>query len=294
MKIIDPHFHLWDLDELSYPWLTTETSEGVFGDNSSIRKTYKLDDYLSESGKFEIVKSVHIEAAVDAGLDVDETVWLENIAEKGGQPDAIVAYCDLSIDSVVEKLDAQKKNNRVRGIRQILNTHVDERLNFAPQEFMENPRWIEGFEMLGALGLSFDLQIYPAQMTAATRLAQQNAGTSIILNHTGMPTGHDAESLECWRTGMSELAQYENVSVKISGLGMMFHTWTEKMIRPIVLETINLFGSERCMFASNFPVDRMYSSFDVLWSAYCNITSGLSSTERDNLFGQSAERIYRI
>ncbi len=182
----------------------------------------------------------------------------------------------------------------MRGIRQILNTHQDQRLNFASQEFMENPRWIAGFELLAARDLSFDLQIYPGQMAAAAKLAQQHADTTIILNHTGMPTGHDRASFDVWRGAMACLERCNNVSVKISGLGMMFHKWTQAMIRPFVLETIALFDPSRCMFASNFPVDGMFSTFDVLWSAYRNIVSDLSTDEQEMLFGRTAERVYRI
>lgn len=294
MRIVDPHFHIWDLDHLSYPWLTTQPSTGVFGDNGPIRRTYLMDSYLAGTQDFQIEKTVHVEAAVGPRLAVDETVWLDTIADDAGQPNAIVAYCDLSGADVEAELEAQQQSGRLRGIRQILNTHHDPMLNFASEEYMENPRWLEGFESLDARGLSFDLQIYPHQMKAAAALAARFPDTSIILNHAGMPLGNDNPAFEAWRGGMAELARCQNVSVKISGLGMMFHNWTEPIIRPFVEETITLFGPERCMFASNFPVDSMYSTFDVLWFAYSNIVSDMSSADQDLLLAATAERIYRI
>ncbi|WP_282060398.1 amidohydrolase family protein [Roseobacter litoralis] len=294
MKIVDPHFHIWDLSQLSYPWLTTGPSTGVFGDNTPIRKTCTLGEYLAQSGSFHVAKTVHVEAAVAQGQDLQETAWLERVAQVQGQPNAIVAYCDLSSEAAKAKLDGQRRTTRVRGIRQILNTHDDELLNFAPQEFMENDLWLEGFELLSARDLSFDMQIYPSQMAAAAQLARQNNGTRIVLNHTGMPLGHDPASFNAWRAAMSELSLCDNVSVKISGLGMMFHDWTTEMIRPFVRETMKLFGADRCMFASNFPVDSMFSTFETLWTAYRDIVSDLSSAEQDKVFHQTAERIYRI
>ncbi len=294
MNIVDPHFHLWNLAQLDYPWLTTLPSEGVYGDNSPIRHTYTISDYLSGTTEFHISKTVHVEAAVTPGSAVDEKLWLDRESDRSGHPNAIVAYCDLSASDVSARLDAHQQSTRLRGIRQILNTHRDPTLNFASEHYMDNPHWIEGFEKLSLRNLSFDLQLYPHQMKMAALLAARYEETSIAVNHTGMPLGCDERSFEAWKAGMSHLAACPNVSVKISGLGMMFHNWTEAMIRPYVRETISLFGTERCMFASNFPVDSMYSSFDFLWSAYLNIVSDMSIDDQDRLFRGTAETVYRL
>ena len=294
MKIVDPHFHAWDLDRLNYPWLTTLPSTGVYGDNTPIRRNFSIEEYLSGSTKFEIVKTVHVEAAVASGSAVDETLWLDEQARHSGHPNGIVAYCDLAGPNVDIELDAHQRSSRLVGIRQILNTHADPKFNFASEEYMDNPRWVAGFGKLASRQLSFDMQIYPHQMKAAAALAARNENVSIVINHTGMPIGLDKDSMQLWRQGMADLSTCTNVSVKISGLGMMFHNWSEQMITPFVRETIELFGCERCMFASNFPVDGMYSSFDFLFSAYRSITSDMSVDEQKQLFVATAEKIYRI
>jgi predicted TIM-barrel fold metal-dependent hydrolase len=142
--------------------------------------------------------------------------------------------------------------------------------------------------------LSFDLQLYPSQMADAAALAATHGDTMIILNHAGMPVDRDAEALSLWRTGMRALATQPNVWVKISGLGMVDWRWTEDSIRPFVLETIEIFGPDRCMFASNFPVDKLYSSFDVLYDAFKRIVSDFSIGERRKLFSDTALAVYRI
>lgn len=294
MNIVDPHFHLWDLNQLGYPWLTTLPSVGVYGDNSPIRKTYTVTDYLLDASEFVLRKTVHIEAAVAPGSAVQETLWLNTESDRTGHPTAIVAYCDLSDPDVNALLDAHQQSKRLVGIRQILNTHTDPLLNFASEDYLDNSRWIEGFQKLSPRDLSFDIQIYPHQMKAAAAFANRHDATSIVLNHTGMPLGLDDDSIAAWRVGMTHLSACPNVSVKISGLGMMFHDWTEALIRPFVRETIELFGTDRCMFASNFPVDSMYSSFEFLWTAYQNIVSDLTIVDQEKLFGRTAERIYRI
>src|SRR5262249_27041747 len=142
--------------------------------------------------------------------------------------------------------------------------------------------------------LSFDLQLYPSQMADAARLAARHPDTTIILNHAGMPVDRDQNALSLWREGMRSLASQPNVQVKISGLGMVDWSWTEESIRPFVLDTIEIFGVDRCMFASNFPVDKLYSSFNTLYRAFRSIVSDFSPGERQKLFSDNALAIYRI
>jgi predicted TIM-barrel fold metal-dependent hydrolase len=131
-------------------------------------------------------------------------------------------------------------------------------------------------------------------MADAAALAAAHGDTSIILNHAGMPVDRDADALSLWRAGMRALAAQPNVWVKISGLGMVDWRWTEDSIRPFVLETIEIFGPDRCMFASNFPVDKLYSSFDVLYDTFKKIVSDFSVDEQRKLFSDTALAVYRI
>ncbi|MEO6571750.1 MAG: amidohydrolase family protein [Ilumatobacteraceae bacterium] len=297
MKVVDPHIHLWDLGRLHYPWLTDLPSTGVYGDNTPIRKNYLLDSLLQESSTFTIDKVVHVEAAVDSGEQLLETEWLQAIADEpasSGRPNGIVVACDLDAADVGDTLDQHLQSANVRGVRQILNTSNDPRLSFIDVELMQRDSWVEGFGELGTRGLSFDLQIYPHQMRDAAALARRFPDTQLILNHTGMPHDLDSAYFAEWRWAMETLTACPNVSVKISGLGMMFHDWTVETIRPFVLETIASFGANRAMFASNFPVDGMYSSYDVLWEAYVDIVRDFSDDDRTSLFHDTAERIYQL
>ena len=116
----------------------------------------------------------------------------------------------------------------------------------------------------------------------------------MILNHTGMPVDRDAAGLEAWRAGMQALAQQPNVAVKISGLAMLDWQWTPDSLRPFVHQTLEIFGPARCMFASNFPVDRLFGGFARQYGAYQSLAASLSATERAQVFATNAERIYRI
>jgi predicted TIM-barrel fold metal-dependent hydrolase len=294
--IVDPHHHLWDLERFSYPWLSARPlPASVAGDVAPIAKSYLLDDYLADTANQNVVKSVHVDAGFDPSRPVEETRWLQSIADHHGFPHGIVARAELHRRDVEATLAAHRQFRNVRGIRHIVNWHPDPAKTYVTKaDFLTDPAWRRGFALLKRYNLSFDLQLYPSQMAEAAALAAAHGDTSIILNHAGMPVDRDAEALSLWRTGMRALAAQPNVWVKISGLGMVDWRWTEDSIRPFVLETIETFGPDRCMFASNFPVDKLYSSFDVLYDTFKKIVSDFSIDEQRKLFSDTALAVYRI
>ncbi|WP_292592672.1 amidohydrolase family protein [Mesorhizobium sp.] len=297
LPIVDPHHHLWDLENNIYPWLQQEPPpQLVCGDIQPIRQSYLIDNLRADIGTLPVVKTVHLQCDWDPSDPSGETRWLDGQAEMHGLPTGIVAYARLQDEGVSAVLDRHAEaSNRLRGIRQIMNWHADSVLTFgAPKGLMRTAEWRRGFAMLAPRGLSFDLQLYPHQMDEADDLAAAFPETSIVLNHGGMPVDRSAGGFAQWRTGMQNLARHDNISVKISGLGMVDHRWTVDSFRPIVEEIIATFGTRRAMFASNFPVDRLYSSYVAVWQAFNAITIQLSAEERRALFAANAERIYRI
>ena len=160
---------------------------------------------------------------------------------------------------------------------------------------MREPQWRKNFALLKKYSMSFDLQLYPSQMKEAAELAGEHPDTQFIVNHAGMFVDRSSvEGFRAWRDGLRALAECPNVAVKISGLAMFDHQWSIESFRPYVLETIDTFGCERAMFASNFPVDRLFATYEGLWNAYASIVEDLSDTEIDALVKSNAERIYRI
>ena len=294
--IVDPHHHLWDLERFSYPWLSARPlPASVAGDVAPIAKSYLLDDYLADTAKQNVVKSVHVDAGFDPSQPVEETRWLQSIADQRGFPHGIVARAELHRPDVETTLASHCRFPNVRGIRHIVNWHPDPAKTYVTKpDFLTDPAWLRGFAQLKRYNLSFDLQLYPSQMADAAALAAAHGDTTIILNHAGMPVDRDPEALSLWRAGMRALGAQPNVWVKISGLGMVDWRWTEESIRAFVLETIEIFGPDRCMFASNFPVDKLYSSFDALYDAFKRIVSDFSVGERRKLFSDTALAVYRI
>jgi predicted TIM-barrel fold metal-dependent hydrolase len=292
LDVVDPHHHLWDLSENRYDWLQGPLDPDRFsGENSSLRHDYLLADYLADVGDIRLAGSVHVDAGAADG--VREARWVQGIADAAPFPMVIVAGADLSAGPAV--LDPLVELPGMRGVRQILNWDADPRYTFTQRDdLLRDPFWQSGFVGLGERGLSFDLQIYSPQVPDAVRLIGDHPEIPVIVNHTLMPTHRPSEPFVAWRDGIRALAALPHVSAKISGLGMSDHGWTVESIRPYVLETIDAFGPDRAMFASNFPVDGVYADFPTIYAAFDALTADLPRAEREALFAGTARRVYRI
>lgn len=294
LPIIDAHHHLWDLENSYYPWLSDGMKPSAFGDYTAINKSYLLDDFLDDAKNQNLVKSVHLDVGYDPRSPAGETRWLQGIADKRGFPHGIVGYADLSKPDVGELLDQHMQYANFRGIRQSMNYHAEPAKTYQSRpEISRTAEWRRGFKELARRGLSFDLQLYYPQMGEFLDLAGDFPDVQIILNHTGMQVD-GLDHFEGWKAGMRTLAQAPNVACKISGLGMGDWTWTTGSIRPYVEEAIAAFGVERCMFASNFPVDKLFSSYDAIFNAFKAITRDYPHSERMALFHDNAARFYRL
>ncbi|MDQ6673572.1 MAG: amidohydrolase family protein [Chloroflexota bacterium] len=281
IPLIDPHHHLWDAELHDYPWLSRSSAP--------IARRYLVDDFLADATGQALVKSVHVQGDIARHLSITETAWLQAIADRHGLPHGIVAYAPLQDPHLDAALEAHAQHANLRGIRQILNPDQCER-----PDYLTDPAWCAGYARLAAYGLSFDLQALPSQMSDAAAVARAYPDVPMVINHTGMPRDRGPEGLEAWRQGMRLLAEQPQVSVKISGFAMFDPDCSAENIRPLVLDTIDIFGVDRCMFASNFPVDKLHTSYAALFGAFATLTAAFSQTERKQLFHANAERIYRL
>jgi predicted TIM-barrel fold metal-dependent hydrolase len=292
MRIVDAHVHVLDLSTGLYPGFETPSTSFI-GDNAPICRSYLLDELLAEGGgEIEIAKIVNVEALPTDRLA--ETRYLQSLADRTGFPQAIVAGADLSLPGAAREIEMQAAFRNVRGIRHILNVHPDPAYTYMSEDHLLDPVWQENFGLLERHGLSFDMQLYPHQMADGAALAAQHPGVQFVVNHAGMFADRTLAGWRGWKNGMRALAAFPNVAVKISGLGMFDHRWTIESLRPYVLETLDAFGVERAMFASNFPVDRLFGTYLDTWRALAATVADLSADERSALLATNAERIYKI
>ena len=299
IPIVDAHHHLWDLnnEHTKYSWLMVTEGEAFFGDYAAIRKSYLLEDYIKDAQNQNLIKSVHVQAEHDDDKPINETAWLQSLADNHSSklPNAIVAFADFSKDNIVEILDGHQEYKNTRGIRQILSFNKEEpKYSHASEDFMKNTTWVENFKNIRNRNLSFDIQIYKHQMQDAADLANKYDDVLFILNHTGEPCYQTEEYIQSWEENMKKLAKCENVAAKISGLGMFDPQWTIDSTRIFVEKTIQIFGIDRCMFASNFPVDKIFNTFDNYWESFKEITKNYSENDKKLLFSSNAEKYYRI
>lgn len=265
--------HVWDPHAHYYPWLCDERPIPFrYGDYSRLRRRYLEDDYRADASGWRVVKTVYVEAEWDPRDPLGEMHFIERLRRTGAFPTVAIAQAWLDREDCAQVLEAQARHSFVRGVR-----------HKPKPGMMDDARWRAGYARLAPLGLHFELQAPYAQLEEAARLARDFPETRLVLNHTGLPCAEDARG---WRAAMAQLAACPNAAVKISGMGVP--------VREFVLGAIELFGVERSMFASNYPVDGLRASFTTLYSGFEEITRGMPEAERRALFHDNAVRIYRM
>jgi predicted TIM-barrel fold metal-dependent hydrolase len=235
-----------------------------------------------------LAKAVHIEAFPTDGLaEVRHVMALAN-ASASDVLRGIVAHADLAAPGVGEQLQQLANFPLVRGVRHALNRSGDTR------SLLDEPDWRAGFGLLAQHGLSFELQLSPPQAEKAAELIARHGSIPVALNHMGWPKDRDLQGWRAWRHGLRTLARIDHVWVKISGPGMFDPAWTVESVKPYAFEALEAFGVERAMFASNFPVDRRWSSYARVWESFAEIVASLRADQQSRLLRGNAETFYRI
>lgn len=295
IPFVDAHIHLWDLAHIRYDWLSAPFSDdGPNGSVEPIAQNYGVADYRTDLARWNVVGAVHVDAGAAAQSALAETDWLDGLADETGLPTGLVAFAALNDPDVDALLAAQAAHSRVKGIRHIVNWHADPQRTYGPVDLTVDPQWQAGYALLAKHGLSFDLQCYPGQMPGLTALVARHPDIPVMINHMGMPVLTDADGLADWRRGMKALAAIPHVSVKLSGMGFIRRDWSRETVEHLILETIDLFGTDRCMFASDTPTDKLFGPIDRYMEAYHGIVADFAETDRRALFAGNANRLYRL
>lgn len=276
MKIIDSHVHFWDPNHLSYSW-----TKG----NTILDHAYLPSDYKTANGDYTIEGIVFVEAGADAHHHLQEVDWIETL---DAPIKAIVANSPLdSAYGVEETLENLASRPLVKGIRRIYQDQ--------PEGFARDTSFIKAVQDLKKYDLSFDICIKSYQLDETIELVEQSPDIMFILDHIAKPKIADGE-FDYWATRMKLLAEYDNVSCKISGMiTEANHTdWTQEQIKPYILETIAAFGIDRVMFGSDWPVVNLAGSFTKWVDALLYATGGLSDDEKQRLFHDNVSRVYRL
>jgi predicted TIM-barrel fold metal-dependent hydrolase len=280
-RIVDAHVHLWDPARSDwYPYLSGGRELNM-GDISAMCRRFDLPTYLAESSRWNVEKFVHVAAAAST-FSVEETLELDELSRSSGHPHAIVGgiVATAPISEVEARLADQMASPRFRGIRP-----------------MGSAVAIPDSEVLRVLrdrDLVFDYMGHPADHQAAAEALAGWGDLTVVVEHTGWPTSSSDDEFALWQDGMSALAAAgDQINCKLSGLAMPLGSMDPELFRPWIQHCLEVFGVDRCMFASNFPVDGIHGTFDDLYSTYEALTAGMGEDEREKLFAANAERIYR-
>ena len=281
-RVVDAHVHLWDPARTDwYPYLSGATDVGL-GDVTGMARRFDAPTYRAESPGWNVEKLVNVAAATGA-QSVEETLVLDEQAAMTGQPAAIVGGITpaATVAEVVAQIDRQRAAPRFRGVR--------------PMGVADHP--VPAPEVLVALrerDLVFDLMAHADRLSSSAEALAAVDGLAVVVEHAGWPRSDTPDEFALWREGLTALADLgERVTCKLSGLAMPLGVMAADAFAPWIEFAIETFGVDRCLFASNFPVDGLHGTLDQLWSAYDTVTSGLDAADRTKLFATNAERVYR-
>jgi predicted TIM-barrel fold metal-dependent hydrolase len=291
--IVDAHHHIWRQADL--PWLQGPMVPRIFGPYEPIRRDYPIEEFLADIAGSGVQKSVYVQTNWAKAQAVEEVAWVQGIADRHGWPHGIVGYADLISDDVLETVKRQAAYPLMRGIRMQLHWHENEMYRFAASpDLINDARLRKNIRVLAEHGWSFDLQVFTSQMADAARLAADNRDIVFVLQHTGMLEDLSPAGRQAWREGMKRLAGEENVVSKLSGLGTFIHRNDAAHVADVVAETIAIFGPERCLFGSNFPIEKLWTSYADLVAAHRAALTPYPDEVQRAVLRDTAIRIYRL
>lgn len=291
-KAIDSHFHIWR--QRDQPWLVGPMVPRIFGPYEPIRRDYPIEEFLTDQKGSGVEKAVYVQTNWAKEDFENEVAFLTDTAKRSGWPHAIVGYADMTVDDVRPQIDRLKKYPLLRGVRMQLHWHETPAFRFAKSaDQVIDPVVKKNVARLKDYGLSFDLQLFPAQMKDGLQLVGENPGTDFILTHTGMLTDLAEPVVEEWKDGLRTLSKAPNLYAKLSGLGTFVHRNDPEVIGTVVDNAVEILGSDRLMFGSNFPIEKLWTSHAELIAAHRKEVARHGVQAEADIFWNTAERVYR-
>jgi predicted TIM-barrel fold metal-dependent hydrolase len=294
MTIVDAHHHIWRLEDL--PWLNGPIVPRIFGPYEAIQRDYPVEEYRAEAAAVGVDKSVYVQVNWPLDRSTDEVRWVQQVADNSGWPHGIVASADMFDPACADTFAEQAETSSlVKGQRLQLHWHEQELYRFAPSpNEMDDPVFRSNMALLPQYDWLFELQVFSPQMADAERLVADFEDTTFVLVHAGMLESTEPAAIALWERGMEQLAAHENVVVKLTGLGTFVRGVDQNHIAMVVDRCLDWFGPRRCMWGSNFPVEKLWTDYESLFSCYREIFAAYDQASSDAVFGQTASRVYRL
>jgi predicted TIM-barrel fold metal-dependent hydrolase len=292
--VVDSHHHIWRMADL--PWLEGPMVPRIFGPYEPVRRDYLVDEYVHDATAEGVTAAVYVQPNWALDRVVDEVAWIQGVHDATGWPHAVIGSADLFDPGAGEVFRAQATiSPLMRGTRLQLHWHEHENFRFASGPArMHDPVFRSNIGLLADLGWLFELQVFPSQMADAARLVADFPATTFVLVHAGMLESADPAHVTPWRAGLERLAPLPNVMVKLSGIGTFVHRLDEDLVRLVATTAVDTFGSGRCMFGSNFPIESIWTDFHAFMQVWLRVVAGLSVEARRDVLGRTARRVYSL
>jgi L-fuconolactonase len=270
---LDAHQHFWSYDAAQYPWIPP---------GSPLHRGWLPDDLAELQKPLGFDGSI----AVQARQVVGESDWLLGLADKHANVKGVVGWVDLRSDRVEADLARLAAHPKFVGVRHVVQEEPDD-------DFMLGQDFQRGISKLAAYGLTYDILIYPRQLAAATRLAENFPQQPFVLDHLAKPQIKDG-IIEPWKSQLRRLAQLPNIHCKVSGMltEADHQTWQAEQFRPYLDTVFEAFGPSRLMYGSDWPVCLFAGSYAQAYRLVDDYARGLTDAERAGLFGANCARFY--
>jgi len=285
LPIIDTHQHLWDLTKFTLPWHAAE-------DVPALRRSFVMSDYLEATKGLNVVKTVYMEVDVAPEQQVAEVDYVTDLCQRDDNPMKAAVVSGRpgtpEFEPYARKL---AKNKYIKGVRQVLHGPS------TPAGFCLQPKFVESIQLLGELGLSFDLCLRSGEVLEAVKLVDQCPKTRFIIDHCGnmSVTSTDAAARAKWLEGMKQMAARKNTVCKISGIVVTANKdWKPADLAPNINDTMDTFGEDRIMFAGDWPVCTLKASFSQWVNALKQIVKDRPLAFQKKLFHDNAAKFYGI
>jgi len=290
---IDAHHHLWDLDAVHYPWLAAKGEKRFFGQPDPIRKNYLIKDFSCDH-QHKISQSVHVQ--VGASNSLKETELIHRLSQSGQSdamsfPSAAVVAIDMRQPSIEQQITPHLSYNITRGARDIIGKSPEE--NKSLPAFIPDV-WLNNWQYLASKSLSFDLQLTSEQYQMVLKTLERVPEVKVAICHFASPWDQSDLGFDYWKKQMQAFAELPNCYMKLSGFSMFKHTFDSESFKRYAHAAINIFGPQRCMFGSNFPVDKLYISYADLLAQWHEIIAIYNIDEANYLASKTASNFYQL
>ena len=297
LPIVDCHQHFYDSRTLRYG-VFMKPSAGfmaLVGDYAALPRVYRPEDYAWDVAGLNVAGSVWAEFISCDPLS--EARWAAALTRDLGRPSSLIALADFADPALDRLLDAYMASGPVRCVRQHMGWHPTQPLlRYAPQpDMLPDPAWRRGLASLRGRGLACEIEVFGSQLRDFADVAAAYPDLPLVLPVMGWPIDLTGDGHSAWKRDLALVAACPNVTLKIFGLECIFGVrWTTAQVRPWILDAIEVFGPDRCMFASHMPICKLACSFGQLYAAYFDIIAEFTPAEKRRMVHDNAAALYGI